>query len=208
MLATRLHLPASPAHLAVAETVAFLGVVLLTLTTPFETTAPLVRLPAQSISDLEAGLVLALGAWVLTLIATRRFLQWRVALTAPWAVLIALMAASALLSPVSRTNALHMTGRAIAAFCVFLLTVNGVTSRDRLRTTLAAAVLTAVVVSVLLVLEHMRVRPVLELLRAFRPDVTLVGPEIRAGGPLQYPTIASMSSSPRQSRSLIRGRVC
>jgi hypothetical protein len=192
MLAARLHSAVPTARFAVAETVAFLGVLLVTLATPFEATAPLVRLPSQSISDLEAALLVGFGGWVLAVIVTRRFPQWRSPVTAPWTVLIIIMAASAVLSPVSRTNALHMCGRAIAAFCVFLLTLNGVTSRDRMQKTLAVALATAVVVSVLVVLEHMRVRPVLELLQAFRPDVSLVGPAVRAGGSLQYPTITSM----------------
>ncbi len=35
-------------------------------------------------------------------------------------------------------------------------------------------------------------RPVLSVLTAFRPAVSTVGAQVRAGGPLQYPTIASM----------------
>ena len=35
---------------------------------------------------------------------------------------------------------------------------------------------------------------VLEWLKAFRPSISVVGAQLRAGGPLQYPTIASMYS--------------
>ena len=48
------------------------------------------------------------------------------------------------------------------------------------------------VAATLLVLEYRGVGPVLEFLRAFRSDVAVVGGEIRAGGPFQYPTIAAM----------------
>jgi len=107
------------------------------------------------------------------------------------ALLLAMLVASAA-SPVSRVNALHMTGRLGAAFGVYLLTVNGVSTRARLRTVLALTLAVGVVVSGLVILEYMGVRPVLAWLRLFRPNVATVGAQVRAGGPLQYPTIASM----------------
>ena len=39
----------------------FAGVALLTLVAPFELTSPLLRLPAQSVSNLEAALLSAFG---------------------------------------------------------------------------------------------------------------------------------------------------
>jgi len=45
---------------------------------------------------------------------------------------------------------------------------------------------------VLAILESLRVPAVLDGLKAFRPDIAVVGAQLRAGGPLQYPTIASM----------------
>ena len=64
--------------------------------------------------------------------------------------------------------------------------------RARLRVALTLAVAVGVVVSVLAILEYRGVRRVLAALRAFRPAVSTVGAQVRAGGPLQYPTIASM----------------
>src|SRR5205085_3530049 len=75
---------------------------------------------------------------------------------------------------------------------IYLLTVNSITSRTRLRTVLALAVAIACVVGVLARLEFLGVRPVLAWLTAFRPGVATVGAQVRAAGPLQYPTIASM----------------
>jgi len=170
----------------------FGGVALLTIVAPFELTEPLVRLPRQSVSSLEAALLFAFAAWGAALVASRRLPQWQTPLTLPWATLLVAMVVASAASPVSRINALHMTGRLTAAFGVYLLAVNGLTTRSRLRAALALAVVVGVVVSVLAILEYLGVRPVLAWLTAFRPGVATVGAQVRAGGTLQYPTIASM----------------
>src|SRR5207244_11494883 len=56
----------------------------------------------------------------------------------------------------------------------------------------AAVVATGAVVSLLAGLEYFQLAPVLRLLTAFRPGLATVGAQVRAGGSLQYPTIASM----------------
>jgi hypothetical protein len=170
----------------------FGGVALLTLVAPFELTEPLVRLPRQSVSTIEAALLLAFAAWGAAIVASRRLPQWQTPLTLPWAALLIAMIAASAASPVSRINALHMTGRLTAALGVYLLAVNGLTTRSRLRAALALAVVVGVVVSVLAILEYLGVRPVLAWLTAFRPGVATIGAQVRAGGTLQYPTIASM----------------
>jgi O-Antigen ligase len=172
--------------------VAFVGVAALTMAAPFELTQPLVRLPRQSISNLEAVLLLVFVSWGVALVWYGDLPRWQTPLTAPWLTLLVILAIAALVSPVSRLNALHMTGRLAAAFAVFVLTVNGVTSRARVRAILALALATGVVVSVIACLEYLRVRPVLDALKLFRPGITAVGAQLRAGGTLQYPTIASM----------------
>jgi hypothetical protein len=170
----------------------FAGVALLTLAAPFELSEPLVRLPRQSVSSLEAAVLAAFAAWAVVVVATRRLPEWRTPLTLPWIALLLAMGLASLASPVSRINALHMTGRLGAAFGIYLLTVNGVTSRARLHAVLVLAVVIGVVVSVLAILEYAGVRSVLAWLTVFRPGVATVGAQVRAGGPLQYPTIASM----------------
>src|SRR5262245_47275493 len=171
---------------------AFAGVVLLSLLTPFEATRPLVRLPSQSISSLEAALLVSFGAWALALVASATAPDWRTRFTAPWVALVAAMALASVLSPVSRANALHMTGRVAAAFGVFLLTIAGITTRARLRIALAAAVFTGASVSLLAVLEYLQLPSILRVLTVFRPGLATVGAQVRATGSLQYPTIASM----------------
>jgi hypothetical protein len=170
----------------------FAGVAMLTLIAPFEITAPLVRLPRQSVSNLELAVVSAFVCAAAAVVWSRRVPAWRTPLTAPWLALLAAMIVASLLSPVSRANALHMTGRMAAAFGIFLLACAGLTTAARRRVVLTLGIGAGVVVAVLAILEYRGVRPVLTLLEAFRPGVSAVGAQVRAGGPLQYPTIASM----------------
>jgi O-antigen ligase len=173
-------------------TAAFVGVSALALVAPYEGRQPLVRLPAQSISTLEAALLVAFALWGMAILASRRFPDWRTPLTLPWIAFLAATSVAAVASPVSRLNAFHMVGRLTAAFAVFLLAVNGVATRARLRTVLALVVVSGVVVSVLAFLEYLQVGAVLTWLTRFRPGIATIGDQPRAGGPLQYPTIASM----------------
>jgi hypothetical protein len=133
-----------------------------------------------------------LALWGVAAVSSRRFPEWRTPLTMPWLALLVAMIVASAASPVSRTNAFHMTGRLAAALGVYLLMVNGITTEARLRAVLAMAVVAGVVVSVLATLEYLGIGPILDWLKAFRPGLTTVGAQLRAGGPLQYPTIASM----------------
>src|SRR5690349_2571460 len=94
----------------------FAGVALLTLAAPFELTEPLVRLPRQSISSLEAAVLVAFAAWGAAIVVSRRLPEWRAPLTLPWLALLVAMGLASLASPISRLNAFHMTGRLAAAF--------------------------------------------------------------------------------------------
>ena len=174
------------------DAAAFAGVALLALVAPFETTAPLVRLPSQSVSNLEAAVACAclLGA---AAVLARRFPLASVApIAVPWIAFLLACGIAALVSPVSRTNALHMTGRFAAAFSVFLVTVGAVTTGGRVLTIARLLVCAGVVVALLAILEYLNVGAVLRALTVFRPGITTVGAQLRAGGSLQYPTIASM----------------
>jgi O-antigen ligase len=170
----------------------FAGVALLTLIAPFELTEPLLRLPRQSVSNLEAAVLCVFACGTAALAGSRRRPDWRTPLTQPWVALLLAMLVASAVSPVSRINALHMTGRLGAAFGVYLLAVNGMATRARLRSVLTLAVAVGLAVSVVAILEYRGVRVVLAALKAFRPAVTMVGSQVRAGGPLQYPTMASM----------------
>jgi hypothetical protein len=175
-----------------ATAVAFAGVSMLALVAPFELTQPLIRLPRQSVSNLEAALLLALGSWSVALVWTHAVPRWQTPLSAPWMALIAVLFSASIAAPAARVNALHMTGRCAAAFACFLLTVNGVTTRRRLRVVVTLTIVAAVAVSLLACLEYAGTAWVLDVLKLFRPGITVVGAQLRAAGPLQYPTIASM----------------
>lgn len=183
--------PAAARRRVVAVT-GWVGVCALVVVAPFEMTRPLVRLPGQSLSNVEAVLVAVVGLWAAAALALRIAPAWRSPLTLPWVVLVGASAVAALAAPADRTNALHMAARFGLAFSVFLLTVSSVTSPSRLRTLLRLTVISGVVVALLAVLEYAGVVWVLDGLKRFRPSVALVGAQVRAGGPLQYPTIASM----------------
>lgn len=171
---------------------AFAGVALLALVAPFETTTPLVRLPAQSVSNLEAAVVFACLVGAASILARRLLLAGAPPIAAPWIAFLVACAIAAVASPVSRVNALHMTGRVGAAFAVCLVTIGAATTAARVRAITRLLVAAGVLVAVLAILEYLNVGAVLRLLTAFRPGITTVGAQLRAGGPLQYPTIASM----------------
>jgi hypothetical protein len=174
------------------NTTAFVGACVLALGAPFELTTPVVRLPWQSVSNLEVLLVSVCGAWLVSMAVARRAPAWQTPLTAPWAVLLLAMFVAALAAPADRVNALHMAARLAVSAVVFFMTVGGVTTPARLRSAMRVALVSGGIVAVLAVLEYFRTPMVLVALQAFRPGLSLVGAQVRAGGPLAYPTIASM----------------
>src|SRR5438876_1772446 len=135
----------------------FAGVALLTLAAPFELTEPLLRLPRQSVSSLETAVIVAFAGWAVAIMVSRRLPEFRTPLTIPWLALLGAMFVASIASPVSRLNALHMTGRLVAAFGIYLLAVNGITTQARLRSVLWLAAGIGVVVSVLAILEFLGV---------------------------------------------------
>jgi O-antigen ligase len=177
---------------AIGATVAWAAACALVLLAPFEALEPLVVLPWQSLSTVEAAIAGALATWGAVLVATRTRPIWRTPLTAPWLAFLAAMTLAAIFAPAHRGNALNMAGRLTLAFALYLLVVNGVTSMARLRKVLLAVAIAGAGVASLAILEYLGVDRVLRLLGAFRSWVALVGAQVRASGPLQYPTIASM----------------
>jgi hypothetical protein len=173
-------------------TTAYVGVCALAIIAPFELLRPLVRLPWQSVSDVEGVLAVVFCAWLWSIVSSGTWPRWQTPLTYPWMVLLSAMTVSAMVAPTARVNALHMAGRLTIGFAVFLLTVNGISTPARLRRAMAAAVAAGLVVAVLAILEYLQVNVVLLGLRAFRTAMATVGGQVRAGGTLQYPTIASM----------------
>src|SRR5262245_6065803 len=172
--------------------VAWTGVCVLVLVAPFEGLQPLVRLPGQSLTIVELALLAVLGTWLAAAVLLRQRPPLRTPLTLPWVAVLVTSAVAAAVAPVDRANAFHMVARFGLAFGVFLVTVSGVSSQDRLRRVVVAAAIVGVAVSVLVVLEFLGNGVVLRTLRIFRPGIAVVGSQVRAAGPFQYPTIASM----------------
>ena len=183
--------PTADRHTAVA-TVACVGVCALVLVAPFEALTPLVALPGQSLTSVEAALVAVLGAWAAALLVARAVPDWRAPLTLPWLAVLASMLLAALAAPGFQANAIHMVGRIALGLAVYLLVINGVLTVSRLRAVLASAALAGAAVATLAVLEYLDVDWTLRFLSTFRSFVALAGAQVRASGPLQYPTIASM----------------
>lgn len=175
-----------------AGAVACVGVCALVLVAPFEALDPLITLPGQSLSTVEAALVTALAGWAATLIVARALPAWRAPLTLPWLAVLAGMLAAALAAPRFQANAIHMVGRLALAFAVYLLVVSGVQSVSRLRAVFTAGATAGAVVASLALLEYLGDEWTLNFLTTFRGWVALIGSQVRASGPLQYPTIASM----------------
>ena len=177
---------------AVVATVAWTGLCALVVTAPFEALKPLITLPGQSLSSVEAVMLAVLGVWALGLVSARTLPVWRAPLTLPWLGFIFAMLAAALLAPTNRGNALNMVGRLALGFAVYLLTVNAVNSVRRLIGACVVIGVSAALVWPLLLLEHAQVGWVNELLSVFRSQPANVGAALRASGPFLYPTIASM----------------
>jgi O-antigen ligase len=175
-----------------SSTVAAGAVLLLAVLAPFEMTRPLLRLPGQSLSNVEAALLVACVAWAATVAWSAQWHLRRIPLATVWVAFVLVMAVAALGASAQRANATHMVGRLAAAGAVYLLAVQGLTTSERLRAAIVACVGSGAVVALLAILEYLQINAVLDLLRLFRPSVTAVGSQVRAGGSLQYPTIASM----------------
>ena len=174
-----------------SSAVAAAGVFVLAVVAPFEMSAPLLRLPGQSLSNLEAALLAVCIAWTA---ANWRSAPWRlhrVPLLGAWTAFVLMMIVAAVAAP-HRANALHMAGRLGAAAVVYVVAVEGLNTPRRVRIAMALCVGSGVAVALLAILEYLQIAAVLNLLRLFRPSVTAVGAQVRAGGSLQYPTIASM----------------
>ena len=185
-------------HSAAASTVAWIGVCALILLAPFEKTRPLIQMPGQSISSVEAVLLMVFSAWTISMALGgvarpwHILAGWRTNLTLPWTALLAVMLLSAWTVPENRVNALHMVGRGALAFGVYVLTVNASTSPRRIEVVFVTAAVTGVLVAALALLEYAGVTPVVQALSDFRPAVFLFGAQVRATGPFLYPTVASM----------------
>ncbi len=171
---------------------ASIGVALLLLVAPFEALRPLVRVPGQNLTNVETALLAVLGVVACVALRQRAWSVVRVRAVAPWALLALVAVVAAVAAPVYRANGLHMAARLGLASAVGLLAA--VASADiRLRTRLVATgFVSGTIVAALVVADFAAVPGTALLLSLFREGAAIVGAQLRASGPFQYPTIASM----------------
>jgi hypothetical protein len=174
-----------------AAAIAFGWSAALAAVAPFELREPVLRLPGQNISSVEFVLLGGLALWLVALVREHQ-IRSQVRALAPWIPLLVVAAIAAVLSPVSRINALHMTVRLGCAAAIYSATRAAAASQRRRDALIVAVLASGSVVALLVLADFMNVGVVSSLLGHFRENVAIVGAQVRASGPLQYPTIASM----------------
>jgi hypothetical protein len=158
---------------------------------PFEQLDPVLVLPGQSLTNVEVVLAAGFAAWLLARAATRdRF--WRQPLARPLVLVLGALLLASILAPDDRAHAFKTTGRFAAGAMVALVAADAASTPARAAVVLGAGVASATVVAVVAGLEARQEPEVLRWLTRFRPGIHVAGGDIRAGGTLQYPTIASM----------------
>src|SRR3954447_1206372 len=101
------------------------------------------------------------AASLLSIVLTRAHVRWQTPLTWPWAAWIAASLAAAILGAHDRPNAVHMTGRIVLAFAIFLLTVNATAPPRRVRMAVVATAVAGLIVSGLVIAEYAGLTPAL-----------------------------------------------
>lgn len=168
------------------------GAVALALVAPFEALRPVLVLPGQSLTTVEAMLAVVALLVASSLLSARRLPVTDARDVTAWLLFLAVAASAALTASDYRANALHMTARFAMAFIVWVIVVTGAGSCRARRSMSTAVVCAAVAVSALVIADFANVTAVRSALLLFRDSVAEVGGQVRASGPFQYPTIASM----------------
>ncbi|MEQ1909409.1 MAG: O-antigen ligase family protein [Vicinamibacterales bacterium] len=174
------------------ERVARGGVIALVLLCPFEALRPLLRIPGQSFSTVEAALLCVFAACAGVVVVARRWPRVALADALPWAALVCAAIVSASVAPAFKSNAVHMAVRLAIAAVVWGITVVGARSEAGRTRVAFAALVSGTFISALVIADFAGVPVVSHALRYFRTGVAVVGAQVRASGPFQYPTIAAM----------------
>ena len=171
---------------------AFLALLALIVCAPFERAEPLFRLPGQVLTNVETVVVLALLAWLVNCLISRRWPLFQTSVTVPAMLLIGLLLLSTVLVAEDKGASLRFTGRFALGFTIFLMTINVVKSRRQVMWGIRTMVLSGLIVAFLAILEYFSLSPVTAWLRDFRGVTTWIGSFARPSSTLQYPTITSM----------------
>jgi hypothetical protein len=171
--------------------VAFWGTCFPFVVAPYERLEPLLALPGQNVTTVEAAIAAATTAWLVAFLTAGGPLAWRTPLTWPVAVWLGASAIAALAAPVFYVSAVKVVARLAIGFVVVLLAANGVTTvtpvdhrhavRGRERGGRGA-----------LRLDYAGVPAVLGWLRLFTTVSGSLAGRCRAGARFSHPTIASI----------------
>lgn len=172
--------------------IAAVGLAALVLVAPFETLRPVVRLPGQTFSSVEVVLLAVLTVCAVTAWPHRAWTLLRVRALVPLGTLVLLSFAAALAAPAFGGNAFHMAARLATLAAVWQLTAAAAADASTRQRLLWAVLASGTLAALLVVADFVDAPGVRGLLSAFRESVAVVGAQVRASGPFQYPTIASM----------------
>ena len=165
---------------------------LLLIAAPFERVDARIALPWQTVTNLEAVVLVALAVWVVTSLAAGRLPAWHSPLAGPGLALVAGTALAAALAPAEHANAFRFVGRVTVGVLVGLVAWNAGRWRAGIPHLMRAALASGAVVGLVAIFEYLEVPAVLALLTDFRESAHVVGGQLRMTSTLQYPTITSM----------------
>ena len=164
-------------------------IVLLAASLPFELRTPLLQLGPLAITNVEAVLYLALGAWAVNVLLTRR-ITFTAVHGAVMLMALALVL-SALFAPTERAAAWKFTLRSLGGMALCFAVADIVRTPAQLRLVVGALV-AAALLSALAALAEVWWPASRVLLAAFKTHTFNVGGFIRAGGTFEYPNTAAM----------------
>jgi hypothetical protein len=172
--------------------VATIGIVVLASAAPFEALRPLVQVPGQSLTTVETVLLAVLSAFGACAIGTGAWRSIARDWMVTWSPLVIAALVSACLAPVFRANAVHMAARVATMSAVWAVGGAASTSASSRRVVMTAVVASGTLVGILVIADFMVSAGIGPFLARFKTGVAIVGAQVRASGPFQYPTIASM----------------
>jgi O-antigen ligase/polysaccharide polymerase Wzy-like membrane protein len=174
-----------PARIAAA------GTGILFVVAPFERLTPFAELPGQRITNVEAIVFAVIAVWAAALVWTGTEPLLPRDIGRPWLAMIGALGVSAALAPADRMNAVHLVARLGTGLALASLAAHAAARRS-LTPIVWCAVAGGTVVSLLIAGEYYGVPGIRAMLGTFHTGTATVGALVRASGPLQYPTIASM----------------
>lgn len=178
---------------AILERMAFIALLLLSLTFPFERMRPLIGLNGLVITNVEAVLLFGLGTWVLACLAARRWPLTPSRLALPVIAWLVVLLVSTMTAPSHRLEALKFIGRIVAGVLIGWAAYD-LTNRaaGRWRLIVRALALSGLMVAVFGFAEAANVPIAMRFLSQFKFAPTVAGDIPRVSATLSYATIASM----------------